>query len=208
MGLRPWSRLPFQDSMTCLSGKAPLARRAFLAAGVCGVGALLVTRPAQATLFRGLSLSELVKASELIVLATPLDASSHWELLGGRQRIVTDTRVRVEDVVAKDAPRDGELLVRTLGGTVGERAALVYGEAALFLNQTSMLFMLRDAGVLRVTGMAQGHYPLFADSNQALRLMQSAHPPELVGEAEPAMHLLPGQELSHARALVQTALGQ
>ncbi len=208
MRLTGRSELPFHDSMTCLSGKAPLARRALLAAGVCGLGALLLPRMAQATLFRGLSLPELVKASELIVLATPLDASSHWEMLGGRQRIVTDTRVRVEDVVAKNAPSDGELLVRTLGGTVGERAALVYGEAALFLNQTSMLFMLRDAGVLRVTGMAQGHYPLFADANRALRLMQSPHPPELVGDAEPAMHILPGQELSRARALVQTALGQ
>ena len=179
-----------------------------MAGGLCGGIELLLPRAAQATLFRGLSLPDLVNLSELIVLATPLDASSHWEMLGGRQRIVTDTRVRVEDVVAKSAPADGELLVRTLGGTVGERAALVYGEAALFLNQTSLLFMLRDAGVLRVAGMAQGHYPLFSDANRVVRLMLSPHAPELVGEGEPAMHILPGQELSHARALVQSALGR
>ena len=158
-------------------------------------------------MLRGLSLPELLKLSELCVLATPLDCSSHWELLGGRQRIVTDTRVRVEDVVAKDAPRDGELWVRTLGGSIGERAALVYGEAALFLNQTSMLFMLRDAGVLRVTGMAQGHYPLLADAKQVLRLAQSPQAPELVGASDPAMHILPGQDLSSARRLIQAALG-
>jgi hypothetical protein len=155
-----------------------------------------------------LTLPELSKLSELIVLATPLDASAHWQLVGGRQRIVTDTRVRVEDVVAKNAPAEGELLVRTLGGTVGERAALVYGEAALFLNQTSLLFMLREGGVLRVAGMAQGHYPLFADARQTVRLMQSPHAPELLGEGEPAMRVLPGQELSRARGLVQAALGQ
>ncbi|MEP7048930.1 MAG: hypothetical protein ABJB12_01195 [Pseudomonadota bacterium] len=155
-----------------------------------------------------MSLPELVKLSELIVLVTPLEASAHWQMLGGRQRIVTDTRVRVEDVVAKNAPAEGELLVRTLGGTVGQRAALVYGEAALFLNQTSMLFMVRESGVLRVAGMAQGHYPVFADANQALRLMQSPRAPELLGEGEPAMRVLPGQELSRARVLVQAALRQ
>ncbi|MEO7034167.1 MAG: hypothetical protein ABI548_09765 [Polyangiaceae bacterium] len=168
---------------------------------------MLVPRVARATLFRGLSLPELAQLSEYIVLATPLDSSSHWEQLGGRQRIVTDTQVRVEDVVAKAVPSDGELLVRTLGGTVGDRAALVCGEAALFLGQTSMLFMMRDAGVLRVTAMAQGHYPLIFDKNQTVRLMQSPHAPELVGEAEPAMHVLPGQDLPHARSLIQSALG-
>ena len=189
------------------SGSAVLGRRALLSVAACGLTELLLPGRAQATLFRGLSLPALVKYSELIVLATPLDASAHWELLGGRQRIVTDTRVRVEDVIAKDVPSQGELTVRTLGGTVGDRASLVYGEAALFLNQTSMLFMMHDdAGVLRVTGMAQGHYPLFADGDQAVRLMQSPRAPELVGEEEPAMHVLPGQELSRARALVQTAL--
>lgn len=194
--------------MTCLFAKAPLARRTLLSAAVCGAGALLLPRPARATLFRGLTLPELAQFSELIVLATPLDASAHWQMLGGRQRIVTDTRVRVEDVVAKSAPLEGELLVRTLGGTVGDRAALVYGEAALFLNQTSLLFMLREAGVLRVVGMAQGHYPLFSDARQALRLMQSPHAPELLGEGEPAMRILPGQELSRARSLVQAALSR
>ncbi|MEO8920026.1 MAG: hypothetical protein ABI488_21575 [Polyangiaceae bacterium] len=192
--------------MACPSGKLPLARRTLLRAGLCGVGALLVPRVAQATLFRGLSLPELAKLSELILLVTPLDASSHWEELGGRQRIVTDTRVRVEDVVAKAAPSNGELLVRTLGGTVGDRAALVNGEAALFVNQTSVLFLVRFAGALRVTAMAQGHYPLRSDADRVVRLTESLHAPELVGEGQPAMHLLPGLELDRARALIRKAL--
>jgi hypothetical protein len=179
-----------------------------LGVAACGLSQLLLQGRAQASLFRGLSLAELSQASELILVATPLEASSHWETLGGHRRIVTDTRVRVEDVVARSIPADGELVVRTLGGTVGDRAALVYGEAALFLNQTSVLFMVEREGVQRVTGMAQGHYPLFADADQALRLAQSPRAPELVGEAEPAMHVLAGQELARARALIRAALGQ
>ena len=193
--------------MSCARGRAS-SRRAVLGVALCGVGGLLIPRIARATTFRGLTLRELTQYSELILVATPVAASSHWMELGGRRRIVTDTRVRVEDVVAKGAPSDGELVVRTLGGTVGERAALVFGEAALFLNQTSVLFMLQDAGVCRVTGMAQGHYPLRADANQVLRLMQSPRAPELVGEGEPAMRVLPGQELGQARASIQAALGR
>ena len=194
--------------MTCAPSKTTFGRRALLGVGACGLGALLLPRRAEASLFRGLSLLDLSQVSELILVATPLSASSHWETLGGRRRIVTDTRVRVEDVVAKSVPADGELLVRTLGGTVGDRAALVYGEAALFLNQTSVLFMVQSAGALRVTGMAQGHYPLLADPSQTLRLTPSPRAPELVGDAEPAMHVLAGQELGHARALIRAALGQ
>ena len=85
---------------------------------------------------------------------------------------------------------------------------MVYGEAALFLNQTSVLFLVQSAGALRVTGMAQGHYPLFADASKALRLTPSPRAPELVGEAEPAMHVLAGQELGRARTLIRAALGQ
>ena len=191
-----------------VSGKVSIGRRALLGAAACGLGQLLLPRSAHATLFRGITLQELSKVSEHVLVATALDASSHWETLGGRRRIVTDTRVRVEDVVAKSVPSAGELFVRTLGGTVGEQAALVFGEAALFLNQTSVLFMIRDDSVFRVLGMAQGHYPLRADSDQAVRLMQSPRAPELVGDEEPAMHVLPGQELGRARVLIQAALAR
>lgn len=194
--------------MTWMFGRPPIRRRTMLAAAACGVGDLLLPGRAGATLFRGLSLAALAQASELILVATPLDASSHWEMLGGRYRIVTDTRVRVEDVVAKAPPSEGELLIRTLGGTVGERAAFVYGEAALSLNQTSVLFTVRDAGVQRVTGMAQGHYPLWAEADQPWRLMRSPRAPELIGDGEPAMLILAGQELGHARTLIQSALSR
>ena len=195
--------------MVCASGKLVMRRRTLLAAAVCGLTEALLPKRAGATLFRGLSLPDLAQASEFILLATPLSASSHWEVLGGRRRIVTDTRVRVEDVIAKAVPSDGELMVRTLGGTVGELASLVYGEAALSLNETSVLFMVQTAEVHRVLGMAQGHYPVHADTKQALRLFQSPRAPELVGEGQQqAMQLLVGQELSRARTLIQSALSR
>ena len=159
-------------------------------------------------MFRGLSLQELGQASEHILVVTALEATSAWETLGGRRRIVTDTRVRVDDVIAKATPPGAELWVRTLGGTVGERAALVLGEAALFPNQASVLFATRFEGAYRVLGMAQGHYPLRAEADRVLRLMLSPRAPDLVVDREPAMRVLPGQELAQAGVLIRTAIGQ
>jgi hypothetical protein len=194
--------------MAFWSPQAGVGRRAVLSAAGCALGALLLPRQAHATLLRGLSLPELTHVSEHILIGTPLDVSSHWEVLGGRRRIVTDTRVRVEDVVAKAPPSDGEVLVRTLGGTIGDLAALVYGEAALVVDEPCVLFLATDASVQRVIGMAQGHYPLLADANRTLRLTQSPRAPELTGDVEPAMHILAGQELERARSLIQMSLSQ
>ena len=189
-------------------GPAAVGRRALLAAAAGGFAGLLVPRRALGTLLRGLSLQELGQASEHILVVTPLEATSRWETLGGRRRIVTDTRVRVEDVIAQAIPPGGELWVRTLGGTVGQRAALVLGEATLFPNQASVLFTTRFEGAYRVLGMAQGHYPLRPEADRALRLTLSPRAPELVGDGEPAMRVLPGLELGQARVLIRAAIGQ
>ena len=181
-----------------------VSRRATLLAAATGLAGLVCAPRAGATLLRGLSLLALVQQSEFILLGTPLRAASHWELLGGRQRIVTDTIVRVDDVLAKAAPSEREVMIRTLGGTVGDRAALVDGEAALFPNETSVIFTVRYAGAERVTGMAQGHYPLRSDPD-GVRLVQSPRAPELVMDGEPAMHRLAGQELARACSLIRAA---
>lgn len=176
-----------------------------LGAAALGLGQLCLPKSAHATLVRGLSLEELARSSQLILLGTALEANSHWETLGGRRRIVTDTRVRVDDVIEKGAP-DSEVLVRTLGGTVGDLAALVHGEASLGLEERAVLFLTGPAGPQRVNGMAQGHYPLKLDAKKALRLLTSPRSPELVGTAQLAVKRLSGQELGAARLLIREAL--
>jgi hypothetical protein len=170
----------------------------------------LASRKAQATLLRGLSLPMLAQGSDHIVLGTALDASAHYETIGGRRRIVTDTRVRLDDVVAKSAPADSELLVRTLGGTVGEIAALVFGEAQLNLGEPCLLFLVNGADAVRhVHGMAQGHYPMQLDAKRVMRLFASPRTPELTPNAAPlAVQRLVGQTVADARVLVREALKQ
>lgn len=189
------------------SGMFAVSRRVVLGAAALGFGELCLPRPAQATLFRGLTLEELSRTSQLIVLGTALEANSHWETLGGRRRIVTDTRVRVEDVLEKGSP-DSEVLVRTLGGTIGDIGALVPGEAVLNLDQRAVLFLSSQANVQRVTGMAQGHYPMLVDAKKTWRLTPSPRSAELVGKADLAVKRLSGLELPQARALIREALAK
>lgn len=186
-------------------GMVAVSRRVVLGAAALGFGELLLPGRAEATLLRGLSLEELSRSSERIVLGTALEAHSHWETLGGRRRIVTDTRVRVDEVLAKAAP-DSEVLVRTLGGTIGDLAALVHGEAVLSLDERCLLFLVDRPGAHRVTGMSQGHYPLRPDGKKLMRLLPSPRAAELAGPTNFAVRRLAGQELGRARTLIREAL--
>src|SRR3954470_22682426 len=90
---------------------------------------------ATATIVRALSLPSLVQGSRRILVVTALAAESHFEELGRRRRIVTDTRVRVEEGLAKADAGERELMVRTLGGAVGSLGERVHGQAQLLVGE-------------------------------------------------------------------------
>jgi hypothetical protein len=147
-----------------------LSRRSLLAGGL---GALAFARlpPAQATLVRAVTLNELVSLSQHAVVGTPGTASSRWETIGGHERIVTYTQVRVDYPLDGAAPKSSELVVRTLGGRVGDIGQIVPGEAPLHRSGTAALFLEPiTSDVFAVTAMSQGHYPILADDKGARRL--------------------------------------
>ena len=171
-------------------------------AGAATLG-VLIGKPALASVARALPLEELTRRSHHVLLGEPLEAYSQWERIGQRRRIVTYTRVRTDDVLAGADPRDSELLVRTLGGRVGELGELVHGEALLRLGERSVLFVMPSQSALAITAMAQGHYPLFKDARGTERLLRSREARELVNEAGAAVQRLPGLQVSEARSLVR-----
>jgi hypothetical protein len=151
-----------------------LSRRSLLTGGLSAF-AFARIRPAEATLVRALTLNELVSQSRHAVVGTPGDASSRWETIGGRERIVTYTQVRIEYPLDGTAPRSSELTVRTLGGRVGDIGQIVAGEAPLRRHGTAALFLEPIASdVFAVTAMSQGHYPILADDKGARRLRAHA----------------------------------
>lgn len=155
---------------------------------------------------RGLSLELLVARSRHVVLLVPLEARSHYVTLGGRRSIVTDTRVRVEDSVAKESPRHSELLVRTLGGRVGGIGELVHGQAELEPERPCLAFLKPGPdGVQWFVGMAQGHYRLEHFPAADARLRASRNLPEIQNWNGSAVQLLSGQRLDAARVAIGQA---
>jgi hypothetical protein len=129
---------------------------------------------------------------------------SRWETIGQSRRIVTYTRVRVDQQIL--GKNEGELWVRTLGGHVDKIGQVVEGEAQLSIGTRTLVFLLRsDDGVLHVTALAQGHYPLAKDAGGTERLLKSPHSSLLVGNAPSAVKQLVGRSLSDAIALVHEA---
>jgi hypothetical protein len=181
-----------------------VSRRGLMAGGGAALAAGLFGEQASATLARSVSLSALVRGSRRIVVVTPLAAESHFEELGRRRRIVTDTRVRVEEHLNKQPGSELELMVRTLGGSVGRLGEHVDGQPRLALGQTCVAFLLQGPDALHyVNGMAQGHYPLSADAGR--RLLQSPDLSQLVDAQGSAVRELVGRELSWARDRIRAS---
>lgn len=174
-----------------------VTRRGLLVGVGAGLASGVFTQQAAATIVRSLSLPALVQGSRRIVVLTPLSAESHVEELGRRRRIVTDTRVRVEEAVAKAAGLPSELMVRTLGGTMGDVGELVHGQAQLTVGQQCVTFLLEAPdGLHYVNGMAQGHYPLRGAS--ARQLASSPDLPKILDFDSSAVKTLVGSELGEA----------
>jgi hypothetical protein len=174
-----------------------VSRRGLLLGLASGAATSVVVNSASATIVRSVSLQTLVNGSARILVVTPLTAESHYEELGRRRRIVTDTRVRVEEVVAKAGADASELLVRTLGGSLGGVGELVHGQAQLLVGQACVAFLLQGPdGLHYVNGMSQGHYPLRGAN--ARQLSASPDLPKILDFDSSAVKALVGSELGSA----------
>jgi hypothetical protein len=183
-----------------------LSRRTLITGTGAGLVTLLAGSAAYASVVRPLSLAELVQASQHVLVVTALQGHSVWEKVAGRKRIVTYTRLAVEETVALAQP-DSEVMVRTLGGNVGDIGQIVHGEAALVVGQRALAFLRRrDDASLGITAMSQGHYPTLPDAKGALRLTASPRLAELFGpKGSAAVTRLVGRTLAEARQLVVEA---
>jgi hypothetical protein len=184
-----------------------LSRRGLLSATGAGLLASTFGKRASATIMRSVSLPTLVQSSHGIAVVTALSAESHFEDLGRRRRIVTDTRLRVDERLAKSSGLASEVLVRTLGGSVGRLGERVDGQVKWSFGQPSVAFLLQGPdGICYVNGIAQGHYPLLASS--ARELTRSPDLPELIDFESSAVRALVGQPLEHATTLIRASLSQ
>jgi hypothetical protein len=166
--------------------------------------ALLPPSLAQATLVAGLTLRQLTRRSEHVVVVRSLDSISREVTLGDRQCLVTDTLVEVSDVLSGKAPTS-QLTVRTLGGRIGRRGELVLGQPRLSRESRDVAFLTKDdEGNGWFVGMAQGHFPLHFGGSEP-RLQRSRELPEIRDFDASAVRALDGRTLSEARRSVTAA---
>jgi hypothetical protein len=180
-------------------------RRTFLGLIGAGTAVLAGAEPAFGSVARAVAMSALVKRSRSVVLATPLSAYSEWAEIGDTRRIVTITRVRVDEHVARSKTASSEVMVRTLGGKVGKLGQIVHGEAELRSEESCMLFLHdADGGLSTVTAMAQGHYPLLVEGGKKL-LKKSPGLAKLVMAPDAAVERLAGLGVEAAARIVREA---
>lgn len=120
----------------------------------------LAASPARATLSEALSLNDLVRQSEHVVLVTCVGEQS---LRDDRDRIVTDYAIRVDEVSRGPAQPGQTLTLRRLGGELGDLGMRIEGEPRLAVGERYLVFLYAAGDVLRPVGMSQGVLPVSDD---------------------------------------------
>ena len=140
----------------CLSGRCVRG-----CAFVLVLGLLAVAIPALASVVQALSLEDLTRKADVIVVGVAGEAQSRRNADG--RLIVTDVSVTVQDVLKGPAKQGDDVFVTLLGGELDGLALRVPGEASIPQGKPALLFLYRTgtAGTdLRVVGMAQGVMPM------------------------------------------------
>lgn len=161
--------------------------------------------PAEAAVAVRASLDQLVGASVYVVVGRVAEHHGAWEDLAGARRIVTYTKIIVEQPVVGAPP--AEVWVRTLGGVVGSIGQYVPGEARLRAGERALLFLREAPGTLAVTALGQGHFTVATTPDDPTPRLQLSERPELVigkdTKAPGAGDVLVGASLSDAIATIQ-----
>jgi hypothetical protein len=128
-----------------------------------GVLSLLAAAPASATVSEALSLDQLVGGADDVVVAVATSSQSQFDAQG---RIVTDVEMQVEDSMKGSSAAGHILVVRRLGGYVGDLGMLVEGEPQFEVGGRYLVFLRRmtDGRTLRPVGMSQGVMSVVADA--------------------------------------------
>jgi hypothetical protein len=121
--------------------------------------ALVSAQVALATTVQKLTLQELTKKSNAIVVATVEDAVSSWD--AGHKEIYTFYTLRVTQGV-KGSAKDATITIRQIGGTVDNIASIVPGMPSFKKGEEVVVFLTQKdaAGYPWVMGLQQGKYSI------------------------------------------------
>jgi hypothetical protein len=156
--------------MKCVE-RALFAAAAFIAA--CAAS------PAGATMLVRAELEELVADNRTIVVGEVRDVRSYWNK--DRTFILSDVRVATREVVKGD-PKEKEITVTLMGGTVGGRTVLIVAGPDLQPGKSYVLFLdrgnLPGAPAVRfLRDHAQGVFDVVGSGNDVRAVNQASRHP-------------------------------
>lgn len=138
--------------------------------------ALGVAAPAQATLVLPQDVGSMSREADWIVRGTVANQYASWD--AEHRRIYTFTEIEVmETLHRKDREPEAALVVRTLGGEVGDVGMKVEGTARFEVGEEVLLFLRRSeavTGTWMVVGMSQGLYRVTVDEQGVRQLKPGA----------------------------------
>lgn len=128
---------------------------------VLGVASLFVFASlASATMIVPRTYEELAFDADAVIVGKVVDSEAAYDRHG---RIVTDSRIIVEDVVRGKS--DKEIIMRSLGGEVGEIGMRVSGEVMPPKGYRGLFFLRGYEHVFRPVGMSQGVMEIRGEKN-------------------------------------------
>ena len=124
-----------------------------------GLICILVAGVAVALTVENISLERMTKESHAIVYGTVLSSSSQWE----NRNIYTYTRVRVKETLKGD--NNAIIVVKQLGGQVGEIGQEVSGTPKLVRNEDVVLFLVRGSDHFWIHSIVLGKFSVVDEDN-------------------------------------------
>ena len=122
------------------------------------LAALAMASPAGASVVQALDLAQLVQRADEIVVARAVSKQSSFDEFG---RIVTDVELAVESASKGDCVAGDTIVVRHLGGIVGDLGMRVAGAPSFALDERAMVFARKGAAdYLMPVAMSQGVLPV------------------------------------------------
>jgi hypothetical protein len=174
--------------------------------GVVALCAIAVGAPARASLVQAMSLAELTATADRIIVGDVLSVQTAWDPT--HRNIISTVEIGVQENWKGAQPPDGKVVIRQLGGTVGEIEMTVVGMPRFVAGERSLLFL--HGGL--VVGMGQGKRLLRWESTSKTWFAEAQDVSGVVvrtasGTSRPAEGNR-REPLSHLYAKVQALLGR
>jgi len=145
-----------------------MKRWTLLAAVIAALGLMAGSEPAEATIVRQLSLTDMAKRADLIVRGHVVRRTSSWN--PERTRIYTVSEIRV-DAAMKGGLAPGSVVpVRQIGGQVDGVVQTIAGDAHFTEGEEVVVFLDRDETLpfSYLIGLSQGKFSVRRDAGQAV----------------------------------------